>query len=409
MKICILSIGSELLEGSVVDTNSVFISGLLSQYGSAPCDIRMVADDRQVLTSYFKELSSKYDVILTTGGLGPTFDDITAECLADACGVERELNEKAYNHMKACLEKSGVVLRDIHRNQAMLPKGCSLYNNYSGTALGFSMELNGTLIICMPGVPSEMKGMFEKDVLPVLINKFSLKKIEMRNLYFYAIAESEIDNMLREINMEDLQCIINAGSGRVIVKLRGSNSKKIEEISNKLINTFAENYIETYNKSEKEALVELLKSRNETISFAESCSGGLISKLITDVSGASEVFYGGIVSYDNSVKENVLSVPHDTLKEYGAVSYETAKSMAEGVVKLINTDYGVSVTGIAGPNGGSVEKPVGTVYIGVSNGHETLVEKYLFKGDREQVRIKTASMAIFSAVKFIQKKQNNGK
>lgn len=402
MSICILSIGSELLEGSVIDSNSAFIANNLTRFGGTVELIRMVRDNEEEIVSLFQEYSKKFDIILTTGGLGPTFDDITAECLAAACGVERKLNEKAYNHMKNRLENSGVTIREMHKHQTMLPDGCSLYNNNYGTALGFSMELNRAVIICMPGVPVEMKYMFKDEVMPYLQKRFNLVENIYRDLYFVSIAESELDNVIRKIDIpEDVKCIINAGSGRVIVKLRGKNKVKIEEISSILINSFKDNYIETNNMSESESLVWLLKSRGKTVSTAESCTGGMIAEMITDIRGSSEIFYGSVVSYDNSVKENVLSVPHNILKEYGAVSYETAKAMAEGVIGVIKTDYSIAVTGIAGPDGGSEEKPVGTVFIAVSNGKETSVEKYLFKGDRQTVRKRTAVRALFNLISFI--------
>lgn len=402
MSICILSIGSELLEGSVIDSNSAFIANNLTRYGGYVELIRMVRDNKEEIVSLFQEYSKKFDIILTTGGLGPTFDDITAECLADACGVERKLNEKAYNHMKTRLESSGVTIREMHKHQTMLPEGCSLYNNNYGTALGFSMELNRAVIICMPGVPVEMKYMFKDEVMPYLQKRFNLTENIYRDLYFVAIAESEIDNVIRNIEIpENIRCIINAGSGRVIVKLRGKSKEKIEEISSILINSFKDNYIETNNMAENESLVMLLKSRGKTVSTAESCTGGMIAEMITDVRGSSEIFYGSVVSYDNSIKENVLSVPHNILKEHGAVSYETAKAMAEGVIGVMKTDYSVAVTGIAGPDGGSAEKPVGTVFIAVSNGKETRVEKYLFKGDRQTVRKRTAARALFNLISFI--------
>lgn len=402
MRTCILSIGSELLEGSVVDTNSAFIANNLSHYGSAPDMIRMVKDNKEEIISLFKSLSKEFDVILTTGGLGPTFDDITAECLASACGVEISLNEKAYNHMKERLERAGVLVRKEHEHQSMLPKGCSLYHNEKGTALGFGMYLNKADIICMPGVPVEMKTMFIDEVLPVLKEKFSLKEIIYKDLHFLSIPESDVDAVIRELKISsNTECIINAGSGKIVVKLRGYNNQEIESISEKLSSHFKDHYLGDNYTDEAKLIIDLLKEKNQTVSFAESCTGGLLSEYITNISGASAVFMGSVVSYDNSVKQNVLKVPEYILKDYGAVSEECASFMAQGVKKLMNTDYSVSITGIAGPGGATDTKPVGLVYIGVSCKDNTAVYENIFNGDRQQVRMRSAKKALYYLLNLI--------
>lgn len=402
MRSCILSIGSELLEGSVVDTNSAFIANNLSRYGTSPDMIRMVKDNREEIITLFQLLSKEFDLILTTGGLGPTFDDITAECLAAACGVEVTLNEKAYKHMKERLERAGVAVRYEHEHQSMLPEGCTLYYNEKGTALGFGMHLNRADIICMPGVPVEMKTMFLDEVLPVLRKKFSLKEIIYKDLHFLSIPESDVDAVIRDLRISsETECIINAGSGKVVVKLRGCNYQEIESISKKLSTHFKDHYLGDNYTDEAKLIIDLLKERKQTVSFAESCTGGLLSEYITNISGASAVFMGSVVSYDNSVKQNVLNVPEVILKDYGAVSEECASFMACGVRDLMKTDYSVSVTGIAGPGGATDTKPVGLVYIGVSCKNNTLVYKNIFNGDRQQVRMRSAKKALYYLLNMI--------
>ena len=321
MSICILSIGSELLEGSVIDSNSAFIANNLTRYGANVDLIRMVKDDKLKIVSLFQKYSKKYDIILTTGGLGPTFDDITAECLAESAGVSLELNEKAYNHMASCLERAGVTIRQEHKHQSMLPKGCMLFNNNVGTAMGFSLKVNKADIICMPGVPAEMKDMFLQEVLAFIAEKLNLKEQSYIDLHFLSIAESDIDVFIRSLNIsKEVQCIINAGKGQVVVKLRSENKTLAEEYALKLEKAFPENFIGRGEITPSEYLINLLKEHGKTISFAESCTGGLLSEYITDVSGASSVFYGSVVSYDNSIKENVLKVSKDILNTDGAVS-----------------------------------------------------------------------------------------
>lgn len=402
MAFCILSIGSELLEGSVIDSNSAFIANNLTRFGASVELIRMVKDDKDTIVSLFQKYSKKFDVILTTGGLGPTFDDITAECLALSAGVCLELNEKAYKHMASCLERAGVTIREEHKHQSMLPKSCRLFNNNVGTAMGFSLKVNNADIICMPGVPAEMKDMFIKEILPFIAEKYSLKEQAYIDLHFLSIPESDIDVFIRSLNIPDkVQCIINAGKGQVVVKLRGADKELVESYALKIEQAFPENFIGRGDIMPAEYLVNLLKSKGKTISFAESCTGGMLAEYITDVSGSSSVFYGGVVSYDNSIKENVLHVSADILKSVGAVSNECAKAMAEGVIKLMNTDYAISITGIAGPTGATKDKPLGLVYIGITDGKNTKVYKNIFNGSRQQVRLRSVNKAMQLVINYI--------
>ena len=317
MSICILSIGSELLEGSVIDSNSAFIANNLKRWGGKVELIRMVSDNKDEIVSLFQKYSKKFDIILTTGGLGPTFDDITAECLAESAGLSLELNEKAYNHMASCLNRAGVTIRQEHKHQSMLPATCRLFNNNVGTAMGFSVSLNKADIICMPGVPLEMKDMFIKEVLPFIVGKLGLKEQSYIDLHFLSIAESDIDVFIRSLNISnEVQCIINAGKGQVVVKLRGENKELVEDYALKIEKAFPKNFIGRGDILPTEYLVNLLKEKGKTISFAESCTGGMLSEMVTDISGASSVFYGSVVSYDNSIKENVLHVSADILNTY---------------------------------------------------------------------------------------------
>ncbi len=402
MNICILSIGSELLEGSVVDTNSAFISSKLARFGAAPSMIRMVRDNKQELIELFTRFSKEYDLILTTGGLGPTFDDITMECLAASAGVELEFREEAYLHLTKILSSSKVIIRQEHKHQCMLPKGCKLYNNNFGTALGVSIELNNAQVVCMPGVPVEMKNMFNDYIMPELIERFNLGAIAYIDMHFLSIAESEIDAVIRKLNIPDsLECIINASSGKVLVKLRGRDHEQAEKTALELARAFPGHYAGRGDVNSFELLIQVLKSKGKTVSFAESCTGGLFSKLITDISGASAVFHGSIVSYDNSIKENVLGVSANTINTFGAVSYECALEMVLGVHKLMKTDYAVSITGIAGPTGAYVDKEVGLVYIGITDGEKVDVVTNNFTGSRQQIRTKSVNKALLSLINFI--------
>ena len=407
MKICILSIGSELLEGSVVDTNSAFIGNALSKYGATPSLIRMIPDNELDIVNAFKEYSNNFDIILTTGGLGPTFDDITAKCLAIAGNKKLELNKEAFAHMEKCLKERYVEIGDNHIHQATLPVDSKLYPNTVGTAMGFSININNCQIISMPGVPVEMKFMFSNYILPEIIKNHDLKEIISQDLCFYSIPESELDNIIRNFTIKhNTSIIINAGKGQVVVKLRGYNSEELYSFKELLINAFPNNYIDYNNSNPAYALVHILNESNKTISTAESCTGGLLSKIITDVPGSSSIFYGTVVSYHNLIKSNVLNIPIEIIEENGAVSNIVCSYMVENVRKLMNTDYAISVTGIAGPSGGTPEKPVGTVYIGVASKNKVNINKYLFNGDREHIRLRTAYQGIFDLIKLIQDEKN---
>ncbi len=234
-----------------------------------------------------------------------------------------------------------------------------------------------------------------------------MKEITYKDLHFLSIPESYIDTAIRNLQISsDTECIINAGSGKVIVKLRGHNHQEIDGISKVLVSAFKENYLGDNIADEAKLIVDLLNEKKQTVSFAESCTGGLLSEYITNISGASAVFMGSVVSYDNSVKQNVLNVPKDILKEYGAVSAECASFMANGVKDLMKTDYSVSVTGIAGPFGATDTKPVGLVYIGTACKNGTSVYKNIFNGDRQQIRMRSAKKAMFHLLNMIKGKQN---
>lgn len=399
---CILSIGSELLEGSVLDTNAFFLSGRLSDMGITPACVRQVPDDNDEIIRVLKESASKYELVFTTGGLGPTFDDLTAQCVANAAGVRWKRNETAFDHMCQVLSKVRVAVDENHYRQASLPEGCELFHNSLGTALGFGVETNESYIISMPGVPAEMKGMFDGPVVEFLSKKFQFEKPFKKEVYIASISESDVDKFIIDTQIpEKTQCIINAGKGQVVVKLRGRNEKLIDDFSAKLAAAFPNNFIGYNGSSLPFALTLLLRELGKTIAVAESCTGGLIGKTITDIGGSSHVFTGGIISYSNRMKENVLGVKSQTLQNFGAVSFETAKEMAAGVIRVTGSDYGLSVTGIAGPDGGSVEKPVGTVFIGVASKTLADAKGFLMRGDRNEVRERSMNVAFYQMIKFI--------
>lgn len=402
IKCAILSIGSELLEGSVLDTNANFLEKRLSDMGIKPANVCQIPDDKAVIIEVLQKVSEEYDIVFTTGGLGPTFDDLTPECVAISAGVKWERNETAFAHMERILKSVGVTLNENHYRQANLPKGSDLFENFSGTALGFGIAIGKSYVISMPGVPSEMKGMFDKSVAPFIEKKFNLEKPFKIDVYIAAVPESDVDALIiKEKIPSGVECIINAGKGEVVVKIRGLDEKSVKLFAEKVSSAFPQNFIGYNGYTLPFALFSLLKEKNITFATAESCTGGLIAKTLTDIPGSSQVFLGGVVSYANSMKENILGVKSETLRSFGAVSEETALEMARGVVNITGCDYGLSVTGIAGPDGGTEEKPVGTVFIGLVSKEKSIVKGFKFRGDRDDVRNRTLNAALFQAIAFI--------
>ncbi len=404
VKCCIFAVGSELLEGSIVDTNSAWLGSRLTKAGFNVDQVRLIPDNREMIVDIFSRALDEYDLIFTTGGLGPTFDDLTAETVAEAAGLKTVMHEEAKAHMISRLSRYNVTIKDSHYRQAMLPEGCVTFSNGSGTALGFSVSRGKGTIISMPGVPYEMYMMFESHVLPYLRTKFDMKERFSVDIRIGGLPESDVDDVLREFGFpEGMECIINVAKGEIIVKLRGFDKDILDEYADRVKARFPEHFICFGNETIASMLLRLLKEKNLTLSTAESCTGGLIGKELTDVSGSSEVYMGGIIAYSNDVKMRLLRVPENVLIQHGAVSEECAKAMAVGVANQIRTRCAVSVTGVAGPGGGTEEKPVGTVCIGYVVDKTVVTKKYHFSGDREAVRIRTMKTALRELADLIKK------
>lgn len=395
VKVAIFAIGSELLEGSIVDTNSAWLGSKLTKAGFDVEQVRLIPDNRDMIIDIFREAFDKYDIILTTGGLGPTFDDLTAETVAEAVGVGTEINETAKEHMIKRLSRYNVTIKESHMRQAMLPAGCRLFPNERGTALGFACEKGRSILISMPGVPYEMYLMFDEHIMPFLLSRFEMKQRHSVDVRIGGLPESDVDDALREFGFPDgMECIINVAKGEILVKLRGFDEPVLQEYAEKVRARFEKNFIGYGDENLARLVVRLLKEKGMTLAAAESCTGGLIGKEITDISGSSSVFMGGIIAYSNDVKTRILRVPQNILDSHGAVSEECAKAMAVGAANVIRTRCAVSVTGVAGPDGGSEEKPVGTVCFGYCVDREVVTKKYHFPGDREAVRIRAMKTAL---------------
>lgn len=366
IKSAIVAVGSEIFTGSIVDTNSAYLAKRLNEIGVNVETIMPVPDDLEKMVRHFERCLSECDILITTGGLGPTFDDLTAEAIAKAVGVELEFNETAYRHIEGLLLKRGVSIKESHKRQALLPKDAHLLPNSKGTAMGFVCQKGKSFSISLPGIPYEMKPMFEDYAIPFIRGKFSLPEIFMDDIKFAGLPESDVDEVIREVGIPDgLECIINVAKGEIIVRVKGIDKSKFESFVENIIGKLKQYYIGRGNESISAILVRMLRESGKTISFAESCTGGLLSKMITDIPGSSLVFKGAVVSYANEIKNTVLGVDEEILKTFGAVSKETVLEMLKGCKRVFNTDVAAAVTGIAGPDGGTQEKPVGLVWTAI--------------------------------------------
>jgi len=398
----IFAIGSELLEGSIVDTNSSYIAGKLSALGVNVRRVSMLKDNIDEITDAFRIAEKDSQLIVTTGGLGPTFDDLTAEASAKAFGYSLVLNKTALNHIIGMLSKRGVNIKESHKRQAMLPENSILFDNKVGTALGFGVKTATGFCISLPGIPYEMKYIFDNSVLKFVKENFNLKEILREDLKFKGLPESDVDEVIRESDIpKEVDCIINVSKGEIVVRLRSFDPKKLDYVKKQLIEKLKDNFFGFGKDSLESVLLNKLIEKGLTIATAESCTGGLIAKKITDIPGSSASFIGSVVAYSNDVKIKLLGVPSETIEIYGAVSAECASAMLSGLNRLFAGDIGVAVTGVAGPDGGTKDKPVGSVFVGVDFRGKSEVRLFQFNGDRETIRERSAKAALSMVIDMI--------
>jgi nicotinamide-nucleotide amidase len=394
MKIGILTIGNELISGRTTDTNSSFIAREINQQGWRVEAIMSVGDDFEAIENRLNYLLPLTDAIICTGGLGPTSDDITSAAIAQAFGLPLYTDENVLKHIKEIFAKYNLRWIENNAKQAMFPQGAEIIANPVGTAAGFVLNIKGKLIFVIPGVPAETKRMLPEGVIPVLRRCFPQEKLyaAKQTIKTFGLSEAAVDDSLKDIDFNALDVSIGfypvfPENHLVIISRR----KTLVEAQRKLklaqdeITKRLEKYIFHYGEETLEEIVAiLLIERKMTLAVAESCTGGLIATRLTDVAGSSAFFERGIVTYSNAAKIKLLGVPADVIEKYGAVSEETARFMAEGVRKLSGTDLGLSSTGIAGPTGGSPDKPVGTIYLALSDSTQTLCRHYAFRWDRKR-------------------------
>ncbi len=407
-----ISIGDELLIGQTVNTNASTIGEKLAEIGIQLKWVTTVGDDEKDIEDAFKLAWSRADAVLVTGGLGPTHDDITKTVVARFFDSKLVLDEDHLRKMKALFERYGIPMAKINETQALVPDKCVVIENTRGTAPGMLFEEKNKAFIVMPGVPAEMKGMMEKTVLPYLKEMSGGHVIKYKVLRTTGVPESTLFERitnLKEIETFAKVAFLPKYTGvdiRLTVhetdeKRADKKLARAEELMREKIGDCIYAEEET---SLEEAVGRLLREKKLKIAVSESCTGGIIAGKITDVAGSSDYFERGVVTYSNRAKTELLGVPAELIEKHGAVSEEVASAMAENVKKISGADIGLSVTGIAGPAGGTPEKPVGTVFVAISYGGETTVKKLFFPGERNIVRERTANAALNFIRKTLTKK-----
>ncbi len=410
----LITIGDEILIGQIIDTNSAWMAQKLNLAGVRIKQISSVSDDKQHILKALKEAAERADIILITGGLGPTKDDITKKTLAEYFNVGLRTDEGALENVKRIFSRYNTPMLDVNLKQAEVLENCTTILNQNGTAPGMWIESDGKIFVSMPGVPFEMMYMMEEIIIPKIKESFKLESIVHHTILTAGIGESMLADKIA--NVEDalpdhigLAYLPKLGMVRLRLSGRGSDTSALkDEVAHyasqivKLIEEFV--IIEADIPLEK-AILDTMSSKDLTLSTAESCTGGYIARLLTQHPGSSKVFLGGAVSYSNALKTSMLSVSEETIYEFGAVSEETVLEMANGAKANYGSDYAISVSGVAGPDGGSEEKPVGTVWIAVAGKTKTISKKFQFGNKRAQNIERSAINAFFLLHKLVKEEQ----
>ena len=403
MKAHIITIGDEILIGQTLNTNAAYIGERLTDLQIKISGSSVVPDSEEIIMKEFNKALSSNDVVLVTGGLGPTHDDVTRKCVVEFFETELVENEEVLDDVKRFFEARGRTLTETNRGQALVPKNATPIRNSRGTAPGYWIEKRKKVFVCMPGVPYEMKNMMESFVLPKLEEKLHKKTVIMiKNLITTGIPESMLFDKLG--NMEELlqgakMAFLPSQFGvktRITVEeaTEEKAQNKLDEIEQK-IRTHVGRFVYGKNDDTLEGVVaKLMIDRGLKLAIAESCTGGLISNRLTNISGSSEFFERGVVAYSNAAKVELLKVSEDSIQKYGAVSLEIARQMAEGVKATTGCDLGLAVTGIMGPTGATPNKPIGLVYIGLCDEKICTAKEFRFGDDRLLNKDRTSQAAL---------------
>ena len=415
----ILCVGTELLLGGTVNTNATYLSKGLASIGVSVYHHSVVGDNPRRLKDSLNLALTRADLVILTGGLGPTYDDLTKEMVAEYFHRDMQMHEDSLQRITEYFRQIGREMTENNKKQALMPKGAVVFPNEHGTAPGLAVEENGKMAVLLPGPPREMRPMFDKEVLPFLQERSNVV-FYSQNIHIFGMGESKVESILKPLMLESLNPTVAPYAKDGEVMLRVTASAKDESSARSLTQPMVKKICATLGDvvygvdigDLQTAAVKKLTQMGLKVATAESCTGGFVSKRLTEVPGSSAVFECGICSYANRIKEQLLGVRGETLEQYGAVSPQTAQEMARGVRRLSGAEIGVSTTGIAGPDGGTPEKPVGLVYVGVdSEWYSDVLELHLARGradERDLIRYLAASHAlgqILKACKAYEKKK----
>lgn len=406
----IITIGDEILIGQIIDSNSAFMGTLLNLNGITVKQISSVSDNQEHIIAALNEAQNRADIILITGGLGPTKDDITKKTLAQYFNTSMRFDEEAYQDVKNLFALYGKEVTPLNRLQAEVPDICTVIRNFNGTAPGMWFDVGGKVFVSMPGVPYEMKAMMKDQVIPKLLTRFKLPYIFHKTVLTSGIGESFLsekiaawENSLAEVGIKLAYLPSPGFMVRLRLSAKGDNQQSLVSAVDRKIAALQKiipEYIYGYEifGEEKETLEQivgrLLREQKKTVSTAESCTGGYVSHLITRISGSSDYYKGSIISYSNTVKTETLGISLDLLKQHGAVSQPAVEAMATSVREKLKTDYSIATSGIAGPTGGTESKPVGTIWIAIATPEKVVSEKFLFGNNRERNIQRAATAAL---------------
>lgn len=402
MVVELISVGTEILLGNIVNTNAAYLAEQCAGLGLSCYYQSVVGDNAERLTGVLRQALERSDIVILGGGLGPTQDDLTKEVAAKV--LELNLVEDAHSkeRIREYLESRGLTVTENNWKQALAPEGAIVVDNENGTAPGLILEKNGKRVILLPGPPNELRPMFEKSIYPYL-NELQPGVIYSRTVKVCGVGESIAETMIQDLidgqSNPTIATYAKTGEVHLRVTAKAENEKEarklvkpvVKELKSRFGNSI---YTTDTDVTLEKSIIDLLSANHLTVSTAESCTGGLVSARLINVPGASEVFKAGYISYSNKTKRKLIGVKRSSLEKYGAVSSVVAKEMAKGAALLSKADVTVSVTGIAGPDGGTAEKPVGLVYIGCQVCGENVVKEYHFKGDRNKIREASVSAAL---------------
>jgi nicotinamide-nucleotide amidase len=391
-----------------LDTNSLYLTEQLNKLGIEVSRKVVVGDDHSQLRDGFEEALRRAEIVISIGGLGPTEDDLTRETVADLLGRKLQKDEAILRGIQARFRKLGRQMPEVNVRQAMVPEGGTALENHRGTAPGLWLESDGHIILLLPGPPQELKGMFAEQVAPRLEKLSRGLRLYTRELRTAGMAESDVDQRVAPIYTKytDAQTTILAAPGEIQLHLRAwskdaaAANKLLDEMVERIAMALGEPLFTTQGESLEEVVANLLNRNNATIAVAESCTGGLLAERLTSIPGSSSYFLGGVVCYSNSLKSAWVDVPAELIESKGAVSSEVTNWLAEGIRRRSGATLGLAVTGLAGPGGGTTERPVGTVHIALANGAGTRGREFRFPGDRDRIRFQASQMALDMVRRF---------